>query len=84
MNCPYCGGETEFGYIQSRDGVYWVRTKRAISNALPPRRGRDTVPLNVGKVSYFNGGSAEAWLCRRCKKVVIDYAPEITEESEYE
>ena len=59
MNCPYCGAEMEFGYIQSRDGVYWVRTKRAISYALPPR-DREAVPLNDGKVSYFNGGSAEA------------------------
>ncbi len=71
-----------FGYIQSRDGVYWVRTKRAISHALPPRRSREVVPLNVGKVSYFNGGSAEAWLCRACKKVVIDYAPKPSEEDE--
>ena len=82
MECPYCKQEMDLGFIQSRDGVYWVKTKRASSNALPPRRSKDVVPLNVGKVSYFNGGYAEAWLCRACKKVVIDYAPKKTGEDE--
>lgn len=76
MNCPYCEKEMVFGYIQNRDGVYWVKTRRAISTLLPPGgRSKEVVSLNVGRVGYISGGSAEAWLCRGCKKVVIDYAP---------
>jgi len=75
MNCPFCEREMEFGYIQNRDGVYWMRSKRAISTIMPPKHDREVVSLNDGKVSYFAGGSAEAWLCRKCKKVVVDYAP---------
>lgn len=79
MDCPYCGNAMELGCIQNRDGVYWTKTRRAISTIVPPR-GREAVSLNSGRVGYISGGSAEAWLCRACKKVVVDYAPKERDE----
>ncbi len=84
MNCPYCGGEMAFGYVQCRDGVYWSEKKRAVA-AVGLAPGKSLVPLHTGKAGFYSGGSAEAYLCRACKKVVIDYAkkkPPRTEDEE--
>lgn len=71
MKCPYCDQEMTLGYIQSRDGVYWSSRKRFVA-ALPPLRSEN---IRLGSEDGpMSGAAAEVWLCRSCKKMVIDYA----------
>lgn len=70
MNCPYCAKEMELGYIQCRDGVSWVQTKSAIA-ALASLK-RDSLVLASGG-GPFSGSTVEAYRCRYCKKLIIDY-----------
>lgn len=72
MKCPYCGLEMEKGCVQSRDGVYWCEKKRIVP-ALPIGGGK-TVKLNNntgGALQDYN--CAQAWLCEKCRKVIIEY-----------
>lgn len=69
MNCPYCGGEMQAGCIQSKTQLAW----------------HDGEKLMYQAGDFFNGtGLSSEWkpikgfitkgmICRRCKKVIIDY-----------
>lgn len=72
MKCPYCQNEMEQGYIQNRDGVAWTKKEHFVM-ALAPYAGDS---LQIG--SRRDGKSAEAFLCKNCKKILIDI-PEETE-----
>lgn len=68
MVCPYCQNEMTKGYIQCRDGVFWV-SKQSLVAALSG--------LKKGAVKLSNSPDAPssvsvAYLCRSCKKVIID------------
>ena len=69
MNCPYCGEMMEKGLIQSDEEICWLR-KKAFFNHADMHEG--AVCLAPG--SFWKGAVVEAWLCRQCEKVVIDYA----------
>ena len=70
--CPYCGEEMQLGCIQCRDGVYWSEKERVIA-ALNIGGGK-SIKLNEKSIGGpFGGASAEAWLCEKCKKIVIEY-----------
>ena len=72
MKCPYCGEEMQLGCIQCRDGVYWSEKERVIA-ALNIGGGK-SIKLNEKSIGGpFGGASAEAWLCEKCKKIVIGY-----------
>lgn len=72
MKCPYCERKMQLGYIQCRDGVYWCKKKRMI--AAFEIGGEKTIKIHKESVMRpFSGGSAEAWLCENCKKIVIEY-----------
>ncbi len=70
-NCPYCNEEMEMGYIQCRDGICWTEKKRLV--AALPSLSKASVRLGMEN-GLFSGVIAEAYLCRACKKIVIDYA----------
>ena len=71
MKCPYCGEEMQLGCIQCRDGVYWSEKERVIA-ALNIGGGK-SIKLNEKSIGGpFGGASAEAWLCEKCKKIVIE------------
>ena len=73
MKCPYCGEEMQLGCIQCRDGVYWSEKERVIA-ALNIGGGK-SIKLNEKSIGGpFGGASAEAWLCEKCKKIVIEYS----------
>ena len=61
MQCPYCGNEMEKGYLQSRDGIGWGK-KEVFIKALSERFAEK--PL---------GKAVEAYNCRQCKKLLIEY-----------
>ena len=67
MKCPYCQNEMEQGYIQNRDGLVWTKKEHFVM-AFSPYTA-DSVKIG----SRREGKSAEAFLCRSCKKILIDY-----------
>ena len=72
MLCPYCGKEMEKGFIQCRDGVWWSEKKRPVS-ALHIFGGN---MVDLAKSLPGVAGdrrAADAYLCRDCRKVVVDY-----------
>ena len=66
MQCPYCGKEMELGLVQSPHEIAWLKgdTKDAIVLS----------PLNIKNM--ITGCAVRAFLCRSCKKVIIDYSDE--------
>ncbi|WP_394266650.1 PF20097 family protein [Anaerotignum sp.] len=71
MKCPYCGKEMTLGYIQNRDDLFWTSQKRVVASV--PLGGGEKVHLGCGDGNPFVGGETEAWRCRVCKKIIIDY-----------
>lgn len=73
MKCPYCNQETEAGFIQSSQELSWKKGDKR------PFFGR--AKLHEGSVvlssfSMMKGSAVKAYLCRDCKKVIVDYADE--------
>ena len=71
MKCPYCGGEMEQGFIQSPQEISWKKGDKI------PVFGR--AQFHEGSVvlsylSFMKGSAVTAFLCRSCRKVIIDYA----------
>lgn len=68
MKCPYCNEEMEIGVIPSRHELAWFKgVKRPTLSA---KFHADSVVLS--KMSFMNGSAVAAYLCRNCRKVVID------------
>ena len=67
MKCPVCGNEMEKGYIQTGERMSWVRQKHKVS--LFPKDGEVMLGNNV-----FSGLAFEAFICKSCKKIVLDYS----------
>ena len=69
MRCPYCGFYMEKGMIRSDHEINWSDKKYFFNRA-------EFHPKSVllGELHFFRGTSVTAWLCRSCKKVIIDYA----------
>ena len=75
MNCPICGKEMEPGYIQGNRLMSWV-TK---PNRLIPRHkyGEFYLPASPASITGFGAlSSIDAFICKGCKKIVIDYDEE--------
>lgn len=68
--CPYCNSELELGYIQCRDGITWSKKKRLVA-ALPSFNSSSVVLAKGG--GMLSGSVVEAYCCKKCKKVIIDY-----------
>lgn len=72
MKCPYCNKKMEQGVIQSPQEISWQKKKRLLSRS---DMYDDAVCLSPW--SFLKGSAVEAWLCRDCNKVVIDYSANI-------
>ena len=76
MKCPYCGNEMEIGLIQSPHEIAWTKGNKKYTFSLG-RFHKGSVTLCPLTLKTFAGGcSVEAFLCRSCKKVIIDYSDE--------
>lgn len=75
MKCPYCNMEMEQGVIQSSQEINWQKKKHLLNRS---DLHKDAVRLSAR--SFFKGSAVEAWLCRNCRKVIIDYS---NEQSDY-
>ena len=70
MKCPTCGQEMEEGVVQSAREIFF---------AIEPHRFWFKVKKEEVLLSSHNWTrpTCIAYLCRNCKKVVIDYAEKI-------
>ena len=69
MKCPYCGFEMEKGMIRSDHEINWSDKKYFFNRAqFHPKS------VLLGDLHFLRGTEVEAWLCRSCQKVIIDYA----------
>ncbi|MGE5494433.1 MAG: PF20097 family protein [Burkholderiales bacterium] len=67
MKCPYCNGEMEQGYLQSSRPVFWSRKNKQVFTVPSASRG------DISLTKYgWNCSKDKAYLCRSCKKIVID------------
>ena len=73
MKCPYCENEMELGFIQSVQEISWKKgEKRPLLNKAKFHEGS----VILSELSLINGSAVTAYLCRACKKVIIDYSDE--------
>ena len=66
MLCPYCGEEMDKGFVQSARPIFWSVEKKKMFY-LPSE--------TKGDISIAKGGNGcvkESYLCRKCKKIIID------------
>ena len=68
MNCPYCGEEMEKGLIESSEPINFLREVRFLNQ---PKAGKGE--FNLAKPSLGGRAAVQVWLCRDCRKIVIDY-----------
>ncbi len=71
MNCPYCGHEMELGVIQSPHEISW---KKSLKRPVFGRAAFHEGSVVLSELSFLRGSAVEAFLCRACKKVIIDFA----------
>lgn len=69
MNCPYCGKEMEKGVIQSPHEISWKKKKSFFGRAMFHEGS-----VVLSELSFMSGSAVIAYLCRDCKKIVIDYS----------
>ncbi len=76
MNCPVCGEAMESGFLQGSGGTLCWALK---PNRLIPRRGQGEFFLPHFSAGFTGLGSSfcyDAHLCRKCKKILIDFSDE--------
>ena len=73
MRCPYCNKEMEEGIIQSPQEISW---KKGIKRPVFGRAQFHEGSVVLSELSLMKGSAVVAFLCRECKKVIIDYSDE--------
>ena len=69
MNCPYCNKETECGVLQSQHEIRWQEARHIFIT----HKENDVM---LSERNIWKGSAIKAFLCRECKKIVIDYSNE--------
>ena len=67
MNCPFCNETMEKGILQSVQIILWAKKKHYLSLLAK----EDEVQLAR---EYLDNACLPAWICKTCKKVVVDYS----------
>ncbi|WP_024861879.1 PF20097 family protein [Ruminococcus flavefaciens] len=73
MKCPYCKKEMELGFIQSPQEISW---KKGDKRPLLGRAQFHEGSVILSELSFLKGAAVTAFLCRECKKVIIEYSDE--------
>ncbi len=68
MNCPICGKEMIEGRVRAGGSVFFFDEEYADLHWKPGEHSALLTRANVASPT------ADAWCCRACKKVVVDYA----------
>lgn len=67
MKCPYCGRDMEQGVIQSVQEINWQKKRHLIN-----RSDMYDGAVCLAPRSFLKGSFVEAYLCRDCRKVIVD------------
>lgn len=73
MKCPNCESEMEQGFLQGVQRVAWVKNKHKFS--LMPKEGEVLIENHA-----FKDFMISAWICKKCKKIVLDYSDKEVQE----
>lgn len=68
MDCPYCGKAMEKGLIESSEPINFMKEVRIVNRAKESKGEFTLAKPRVGGRS-----AVDVWLCRDCRKIVIDY-----------
>lgn len=68
--CVECGGEVKKGYIQCGNRIAWVPEVSKAS--IEPSMNKDSILLS--NQTRFSINHVDAYICEKCKKVVLDYS----------
>lgn len=68
--CFKCGGEVKKGYIQCANRIAWV--PKVSKASVEPSFSKDSVLLS--KQTRFSINHVDAYICKKCKNVVLDYS----------
>ena len=71
MKCPYCKNVMDLGFIQSPQEISW---KKGDKRPLMGRAQFHEGSVILSELSFLKGSAVTAFLCRECKKVIIDYS----------
>lgn len=71
MKCPYCDNEMEKGLIQSPQEIAWLKGEKKHTLA---RANFHEGSVVLSELSFAKGSAVVSYLCRKCKKVIIDYS----------
>ena len=71
MKCPYCGEDMEKGLIQSQNELAWLPGN---NRKLFVRAKLHEGAVVLSKLSVLKGSAVTAYICKKCEKVIIDYA----------
>lgn len=69
MKCPYCSNEMELGVIQSPHEISW---KKGLKRPVVGRAVFHPDSVVLSELSFMKGSAVKAYLCRSCRKVIID------------
>lgn len=77
MKCPYCNNEMEIGKLRSKGGVFFLpdgekMPKLYTQNEMAKHRAVSFPPFVLDVFPEY----PSAYVCRECKKLIIDFAVE--------
>lgn len=67
MKCPFCGKETESGYIIGGKGIFWSKNEYKLWLSAKKKEGE----LKLRGVLDCSGLEGEK--CQNCKKIIVNY-----------
>ncbi len=67
MKCPYCNSIMEAGVLEGQRYLLWARSPHKLS--YHPKPGE----VLIGEKA-ISSVSVESFICKQCKKIIIDYA----------
>ncbi len=67
MKCPFCVTEMEKGLLQGGNILAWTKKRHYLS--LLTKDGEVELARD-----YLIGPALPAWICKKCKKVIVDYS----------
>lgn len=71
MKCPYCSNEMELGMIRSSHEIAWLKGDKPHTFTKASFHEGSVV---LAGLDLMKGSTVTAFLCRACRKVIIDYA----------
>lgn len=75
MNCPYCNDDMEHGYIEGGETeMNWKPNKTGPLTFENAKFHKGAVVLSPCSMkTLFSKNRVEAYICKKCKKIIISY-----------